>query len=897
MRLRVLVALLVGIVLTCGLALSVGAQGDLRLVQASYRSETQLRLVASWGVQIVHYQGERLLALADDAQIVEMRASGMSVQVLDATARPGQYYLAYLTPGAKPETLLGVEAVFPYGPDVWVVAATPEQVDELAMRGLEIVKLPAARVLPRAQPLEGPPVRSAYNSDIQAMVDAVSPTLLTGHVCKLQDDDRQAYCNELGGRHSYATAKLDEAARYLSSQFSALGLNVSYDAFLYAGWPLTNVVAELPGVGPGSDRVYIVCAHYDSTSDDRNHVVAPGADDNASGAAAVLEAARVLSQYHFAHTLRFVHFSGEEQGLIGSSHYAAQAYARGDAIDGVINLDMIGYESVPPNDHIVELHAGTDPASIALADAVTANISAFGLALAPQVITTGATDRSDHASFWAFGYPAILCIEDFQDFSPYYHRMTDTLAHMRPALMVEFTKATVASVAELAAVVSTATPTPTHSSTPTGTATQTATPQGTATPAVTPHDIETTVILQQGNGGYEGAQDTYLYQYAASANYCRQNTLKVGWKQQYAALLRFDLGSIPAGAVVMQATLQVYAIGWGGADTTLGAFVVQCDADLCQATWNQARVGNAWGLPGCNHVTTDRRASPEDSVTTSGIKKWYSLNLTSAVQGWVDGSLANRGALLRASYSPTSLQFASAESATPGLRPRLVVTYRTAGPSATPTATDTATSQGTATPAPTFSPTPGGAETTITLQQGSGGYSGAADTYIFQYAAGANYCAQPVLKLGYKQQYAALLAFGVGSIPAAATVTQAMLQVWAVGWGGENVSLSAYRVLRDTEPCQATWTQARAGEPWGLPGCNDTFSDRGPHAESSVTTSGIAKWCGLDLTNLVQGWVNNSLANHGILLRAAKSTASFQFASAESSAAGLRPRLVVTYRR
>jgi hypothetical protein len=196
-----------------------------------------------------------------------------------------------------------------------------------------------------------------------------------------------------------------------------------------------------------------------------------------------------------------------------------------------------------------------------------------------------------------------------------------------------------------------------------------------------------------------------------------------------------------------------------------------------------------------------------------------------------------------------------------------------------------------------LSPTPGGAETAITLQQGRGGYSGAADTYIVQYAAGQNYCVQPVLKLGYRQQYATLLAFDVGSIPPGATVTQATLQVWAVGWGGDNLSLSAYRVLRDTELCEATWSQAHTGQPWGVPGCNDTSSDRGLGAESSVTTSGIAKWYGLDLTNLVRDWVNGSLANHGILLRAANSTASFQFASAESSAAGLRPMLVVTYRR
>jgi Zn-dependent M28 family amino/carboxypeptidase len=167
--------------------------------------------------------------------------------------------------------------------------------------------------------------------------------------------------------------------------------------------------------------------------------------------------------------------------MVGSAHYAAAAHDRGDPILGVINLDMIGYESVPPDDHKVELHAGVDPASIALADAMMAAISVYGIELAPEKITSGATTRSDHASFWSQGYPAMLGIEDMQPLSPFYHKTTDTLAHMRTSLMVEFTKAAVATVAELASPLSM--PAPTDTATPTGTAEQTATI--TATPTAT----------------------------------------------------------------------------------------------------------------------------------------------------------------------------------------------------------------------------------------------------------------------------------------------------------------------------------------------------------------------------------------------------------------------------
>jgi len=283
---------------------------------------------------------------------------------------------------------------------------------------------------------------------VRALLDAVSAERLLGYVCKLQDDGAGAYCSEVGTRYSYATAKLDEAARYLYGQLSALGLQVTYDSFQHAV-PMTNVVGELPGHGPGSDHVYILSAHYDSTSP-QPYVSAPGADDNGSGCAAVLEAARVLSGHAFPRTLRFVCFSGEGQGVFGSAHYAEAAHARGDKIDGVINLDMIGYESVPPNDHIVELHTGQAPACIALGEALQQSMALYDLQLAPQLIIAGATTRSDHASFWDYGYPAVLGIEDFDDFSPYYHKTSDTLAHMTVPLMVEFTKAAVATLAELA---------------------------------------------------------------------------------------------------------------------------------------------------------------------------------------------------------------------------------------------------------------------------------------------------------------------------------------------------------------------------------------------------------------------------------------------------------------
>lgn len=293
---------------------------------------------------------------------------------------------------------------------------------------------------------------------VRHMVEQVSELELLSHVCKLQDKDGGTYCNTQGSRYSLRTEALDEAVRYVADQLTGLGFTVEYDPFIYSSKPMTNVVATLAGSDPNSQDIYIVCAHLDSTASrtspwNEYRDPAPGADDNASGTAAVLEAARVLSAHQFAHTVRFIAFAGEEQGLIGSQRYAAAAAARGDQIAGVINLDMIGWDG--NGDRFMELHAGTLPGSIAIAEHFASTIQRYDLSLVSQLLTTTAVRASDHASFWDRGYPAILAIEDTwvaptSDFNPYYHTLSDTLDKLNSDYMTHMTRAVVGTLAELA---------------------------------------------------------------------------------------------------------------------------------------------------------------------------------------------------------------------------------------------------------------------------------------------------------------------------------------------------------------------------------------------------------------------------------------------------------------
>jgi hypothetical protein len=253
-------------------------------------------------------------------------------------------------------------------------------------------------------------------------------------------------------RNSYHTQEISMATRYAYEQFAATGLSVTYHNYTWQGNHWRNVVAEKPGlVDP--DEVYLITAHVDDLPKEAD---APGADDNASGSVAVLMAARLLADRHFAYTVRFVLFTGEEQGLRGSAAYAADCAAHGDDIRGVVNLDMIAYNSEEHPEPVFDLYARTDiPDSLELTLAFSDVVGIYGLNLIPNRfdMSSGFPIRnSDQWSFLQQGYPAFLAIEDLSDFTPYYHTSQDTLSTLDLDYYADFTRAAVATIAHLAHV-------------------------------------------------------------------------------------------------------------------------------------------------------------------------------------------------------------------------------------------------------------------------------------------------------------------------------------------------------------------------------------------------------------------------------------------------------------
>jgi Peptidase family M28 len=159
----------------------------------------------------------------------------------------------------------------------------------------------------------------------------------------------------------------EEFRRYAAD--SGGRMSVELQSFVHPGGhpripdptPITNVVATLRGTQPDSaGRLYVVSGHYDSRCSDTNDAVcdAPGANDDASGVAAVLEAARVMSKRPLDATIVFMAVAGEEQGLFGAAHFAEQAKQNGVDVAGMFTNDIVGSS--------VSDHGTRDPFSVRL---------------------------------------------------------------------------------------------------------------------------------------------------------------------------------------------------------------------------------------------------------------------------------------------------------------------------------------------------------------------------------------------------------------------------------------------------------------------------------------------------------------------------------------------------
>lgn len=250
----------------------------------------------------------------------------------------------------------------------------------------------------------------------------------------------ETLATEIGERNTRHYGPLQSAAEFIEGAFRRAGHAVHRQDYDIDGRPYYNLVVEIPG-GDRAEEIVVVGAHYDSA------IGSPGANDNGSGVAALIELARRFADAQPSRTLRLVAFTNEEMphfrnGTMGSAYYARQCRRRGDAIVAMFSLETMGYYSDRPGSQRYPFPMGMlypsrgdfigfvgNVGSRALVKKAIgsfrrhARFPSEGAALPSWVPGVG---WSDHASFWEQDYPALMVTDTAPFRYPYYHRPGDT---------------------------------------------------------------------------------------------------------------------------------------------------------------------------------------------------------------------------------------------------------------------------------------------------------------------------------------------------------------------------------------------------------------------------------------------------------------------------------------
>lgn len=264
--------------------------------------------------------------------------------------------------------------------------------------------------------------------DLIQMIEQVNTTTLETYIQTIQDF----------GPHPTGSDAIDYVGEYLYNELSTMNVTVTYDSWEYEEKSGNNIIATHPGKQP--DGIVIVCAHYDTLA------ISPGADDDGSGVASVLMMAKIMSEHTFNATVKFMLFSGEEQGLLGSLSYAQKAREQEENIIGVLALDKIGYANNAEDGRIIRHHA--DRSSDWMIE-ISEDIShRYNEHIDLEVARYPFDPSSDHKAFVDYGYDGSNLVE--QTLNPYYHTSEDFLEHMNLTYLTNVCKLALGIIATIA---------------------------------------------------------------------------------------------------------------------------------------------------------------------------------------------------------------------------------------------------------------------------------------------------------------------------------------------------------------------------------------------------------------------------------------------------------------
>jgi Zn-dependent M28 family amino/carboxypeptidase len=247
---------------------------------------------------------------------------------------------------------------------------------------------------------------------------------------------------EIGERSFRDVKKLNTAAEFIENKFRSYGCPVQRQSFIYRGNIYYNIIAEVTGTNADADGVLIIGAHYDTV------IGTPGADDNASGVAGLLELARITASRPAKRTVRFVAFCLEEPPAFGTEHMGSYVYAKSVKdedvkVYGMISLEMVGYFcdekdcqryplfcigwAYPDQGNYISFVGNNSSRSFTnkVKKSFTA-VSSLPVESLNTFSSVTGVDFSDHRNFWKFGYPAFMITDTSFYRNHNYHDTRDT---------------------------------------------------------------------------------------------------------------------------------------------------------------------------------------------------------------------------------------------------------------------------------------------------------------------------------------------------------------------------------------------------------------------------------------------------------------------------------------
>jgi hypothetical protein len=410
------IILLVALFVAQPISLSAEGFGPDILVKLDLTQRADFERARMLDVRPVYRWGNQFYAITDGAGIVELDRARLPYEAIEtAPFKTGYYYVGSQELGLKGAVvpLIGATVLDDLGP--WRLWKADQPINPR--------NAPGADALYR---ITGDPIPLTYKSPLTVASTAIDDPLLDTIAARISPDSILAFDTRLVAfqtRYSFADSNI-AAEDYLTQKFQSFGYtDVSRDThWIEEQLVGHNIVCTKEGVAE-PDKFVVVGAHFDSYNQDSDPMVfAPGADDNGSGTAAVLEIARVLADIPTQKTFIFICFDGEEQWLWGSEYYAERAAAAGMDIVLMLNMDMIGYNP----DAIPDVEINSDAPSAGYADLASAIAESLGLIPEDTFSPSG---NSDHQSFGNAGYHFIWAAEGDFNYDGW-HTDIDILSRM-----------------------------------------------------------------------------------------------------------------------------------------------------------------------------------------------------------------------------------------------------------------------------------------------------------------------------------------------------------------------------------------------------------------------------------------------------------------------------------